>query len=118
AELSYLLHERHLGRIATVDGDGVPHVVPVGWHYNPDHDTIDVTGRHLARTRKFRNVQRHPYAAFVVDAVLPPWRPRALHVRGPAEAITAASYPDVGAPRPVIRIAPAKVCSWGLEDGD
>ena len=115
AELDYLLRERKLGRIATVDADGVPHVVPVGWSYNPDLDTIDVGGHDLTRTRKFRNVQRHPYAAFVIDDVLPPWRPRAVQVRGPAEAIAAAPAADGGPPRPIIRITPAKVTSWGLD---
>ncbi|MDP8952340.1 MAG: PPOX class F420-dependent oxidoreductase, partial [Actinomycetota bacterium] len=23
----------------------MPHVVPVGWRYNPEEDTIDVSGR-------------------------------------------------------------------------
>jgi pyridoxamine 5'-phosphate oxidase family protein len=115
AELDYLLRERKLGRIATVDEDGVPHVVPVGWSYNAERDTIDVGGHDLDRTRKFRNVRGHPYAAFVVDDVLPPWRPRAVHVRGPAEAIRAAPSPDGGPARAIIRITPAKVNSWGLE---
>ena len=118
AELDYLIRERKLGRIATVDPDGVPHVVPVGWSYNAELDTIDVGGRDLARTRKFRNVQKHPYAAFVVDDVLPPWRPRAVHVRGPAEAIAAAPAPDGGPAHAVIRITPAKINSWGLESAE
>jgi pyridoxamine 5'-phosphate oxidase family protein len=118
AELTYLQRERKLGRIATVDADGVPHVVPVGWSYNPELDTIDVGGHDLARTRKFRNVEAHPYAAFVVDDVLPPWRPRAVQVRGPAEAIAAVPSPDGGAARAIIRITPARVTSWGLESVD
>ncbi|HSK95606.1 MAG TPA: PPOX class F420-dependent oxidoreductase [Euzebyales bacterium] len=116
-ELAYF-RERKLGRVATVDADGVPHVVPVGWSYNAELDTIDVGGRDLDRTRKFRNVRNHPYAAFVVDDVLPPWRPRAVQVRGPAEAIVTTPSPDGGAARAVIRITPAKVNSWGLEPAD
>jgi pyridoxamine 5'-phosphate oxidase family protein len=118
AELTYLVRERRLGRIATVDAEGVPHVVPVGWSYNAELDTIDVGGHDLGHTRKFRNVQNHPYAAFVVDDVLPPWRPRAVHVRGPAEAIATAPSADDGPPRAIIRIKPAKINSWGLEATD
>src|SRR6266508_3880568 len=40
-ELEYLEGERRLGRLATVDGTGQPHVVPVGWSYNPELGTID-----------------------------------------------------------------------------
>ena len=40
-ELDYLA-DRRLGRLATIDGDGLPHVVPLGWSYNPALDTIDV----------------------------------------------------------------------------
>jgi pyridoxamine 5'-phosphate oxidase family protein len=44
AELAYLREGRRLGRIATVGADGTPHVVPSGWIYNEELDTIDVTG--------------------------------------------------------------------------
>jgi hypothetical protein len=44
AELAYLA-EGKLGRLATIDGAGMPHVVPLGWRYNPELDTIDIGGR-------------------------------------------------------------------------
>lgn len=56
AELAYLA-EGKLGRLATIDPAGMPHVVPLGWTYNPALDTIDVGGRDFARSRKLRNVQ-------------------------------------------------------------
>ena len=108
AELAYLQGEKRLGRLATADADGMPHVVPVGWRYNPEEGTIDVSGRNFAATKKFRNVEVNPKAAFVVDDVLPPWRPRSVMVQGDARAIEA---PD-GA---FIRIAPEKIISWGLD---
>jgi pyridoxamine 5'-phosphate oxidase family protein len=108
SELEYLLGERRLARIATVGEDGTPHVVPVGWSYNSAHDTIDVTGREFDRTKKFRDVARAGRAAIVVDdlASTDPWHPRAVEVRGRAEAIRE--------PHPVIRIHPERVISWGL----
>jgi pyridoxamine 5'-phosphate oxidase family protein len=53
----------------------------------------------------------------VVDDVLPPWRPRAVMVRGEAQALTDAAGAD-GAPLgAIIRIYPAQVISWGLAPG-
>jgi nitroimidazol reductase NimA-like FMN-containing flavoprotein (pyridoxamine 5'-phosphate oxidase superfamily) len=45
---------RRLARIATVGSDGTPHVVPVGFRYEPAHDSIDVGGHELERTKKYR----------------------------------------------------------------
>lgn len=109
-ELDYLTGERLLGRMATVGKDGTPHVVPVGWRYNPETESIEVRGRDLAATKKFRDIARSGRAAIVVDdlATIDPWRPRAVTIRGRAEAITE--------PTPLIRIQPDRVISWGLED--
>jgi pyridoxamine 5'-phosphate oxidase family protein len=115
AELGYLTGEGRLGRLATVDEHGQPHVVPVGWSYNPDLDTIDIGGRDFAATRKFRNVRATGKAAIVIDDVLPPWRPRCVQVRGTAEALAQAIPAGGGQPAPMIRITPGKVVSWGLE---
>jgi pyridoxamine 5'-phosphate oxidase family protein len=112
AEFQYLTSERRLARIATVGADGTPHVVPVGmWSYNEHAGTIDVSGRELARSKKFRDVARSGRAAIVVDdlASTDPWRPRAVEARGRAEAIED--------PEPVIRIHPERVVSWGLGNG-
>jgi pyridoxamine 5'-phosphate oxidase family protein len=109
AELGYLEEERRLGRVATVGADGTPHVVPVGWRYNAEHDSIDVGGRDFERTKKYRDVKRTGRAAIVVDdlASTNPWRPRGVEVRGRAEAIDGA--------RPLIRIHPDRVRSWGID---
>ncbi len=108
-ELSYLHGARRLGRIATVGEDGTPHVVPVGWTHNSECDTIDVSGNDLATTKKFRDVERSGRAAIVIDdlASTNPFRPRAIEVRGRAEAITH--------PQAVIRVHPERIISWGLE---
>ncbi len=106
-----------LGRLATVDPTGQPRVVPLGWHYNADLDTIDIGGRdpvEFVATRKFKDVQSHPQVAFIVDDVLPPWRPRSVIVHGTAEAIDRSTSER---PTALIRITPTRVISWGL-DGD
>jgi pyridoxamine 5'-phosphate oxidase family protein len=67
SELAYL-GERRLARLATVGQDGTPHVVPVGmWSHNAELDTIDVSGRDFANSKKFRDVRRSGRAALVVD---------------------------------------------------
>lgn len=115
AERAYFEDGNKLGRLATVDSSGAPHVVPVGWSYNPELDTIDIGGRDFAATRKFRNVQGNRKVSFVVDDVLPPWRPRCVQVRGQGEALDTATWPDGTLREAIIRITPTKVVSWGLE---
>jgi pyridoxamine 5'-phosphate oxidase family protein len=110
AELSYVAAQRRLARIATVGGDGTPHVVPVGFSYNEAEDTIDVRGHDLSATKKFRDVARGGRAAIVTDdlASTDPWRPRGIEVRGRAEALSE--------PEALIRIHPERIVSWGLEE--
>ena len=69
-----------LARIATVGTDGTPHVVPVGWKYNADEDTIDIGGHSLERTKKYRDVKRSGRVGRVIDdlASTDPWRPRGV----------------------------------------
>lgn len=116
-ELKYLQDGSKLGRLATMDATGAPHVVPLGWTYNEKLDTIDIGGRDFAATRKFRNVQTDPKVCFLVDDVLPPWQPRSVQVRGTAEALTEASAADGSSVGPIIRITPDRVVSWGLDAG-
>jgi pyridoxamine 5'-phosphate oxidase family protein len=98
-----------LARIATVGEDGTPHVVPVGWRYDPARDVIQVGGFKLERTKKYRDARRTGRAAIVIDdlASVAPWRPRGIEVRGRAEAVTG--------PEPTIRIHPERIVSWGIE---
>lgn len=114
-ELAYLA-EGKLGRLATIDPAGFPHVVPIGWSHHPELDTIDIGGRNPESTQKFHNAQREPKVAFVVDDVLPPWKPRCVMVRGTAQIVPAGAGgdPTAGA---LIRITPEKVVSWGLDEG-
>jgi pyridoxamine 5'-phosphate oxidase family protein len=107
-ELAYMRGDRRLGRIATVGADGTPHVVPVGWSLTDGLDAIEIRGRDLPATKKFRDVQRSGRAAIVIDdlASTDPWHPRGIEVRGTAEAIDE--------PQPLIRITPGRVRSWGL----
>lgn len=108
AEIDFLTSEqRPLGRIATVGRDGMPHVVPSGTRYDAEHDTIDIGGMTLERTKKYRDIERTGVAAVVIDDVLPPWRPRGVEVRARAEVVQE--------PELLIRLHPVRIVSWGLE---
>lgn len=111
AETAYL-RAQPLGRIATTSAAGVPDVAPVTFELHDD-GTIEISGRDNPKTLKYRNVVATGRAAFVVDdlASTDPWRPRGVKVRG--TAVTA----DGADGRPVLRIAPDTVWSWGLNEG-
>ena len=114
-ELDYLQKQR-LGRLATVDTDGNPHVVPVGFRYNPETDTIDIGGHNIARSKKWRDMGRHPRVAFVVDDVLPPWQPRSIVIEADAELLESGGeqFGNGFAPE-FMRIHPVKIIAWGID---
>ena len=117
AEMKYLQSQR-LGRIATVGSDGRPHVVPVGFRYNPEFDTVDIGGHDFAKRKKFRDVQRNPHVAFVLDDVasVNPWRVRGIEIRGEAEILETGGQSVIpGFDAEMFRIRPRRVISWGLE---
>jgi PPOX class F420-dependent enzyme/OxyR family protein len=116
-EIEYLQSQR-LGRLATVDPHGQPQNAPVGFRYNPQTDTLDVGGRSLSASKKFRNVQAHPRVAFVVDDILPPHQVRGIEVRGTAVALPSGARAIFGELFPddaLIRITPERIIVWGLE---
>lgn len=118
AEIEYLKSQR-LTRIATVHPNGSIQNNPVVYWYNAKDDTIDIGGRALGTTQKFRNVLDNGKVSIVVDDVVSrtPWRVRGIEVRGVAEALTDQPIPphlDFLSPE-LIRIHPRKVFSWGIE---
>ncbi len=116
AEITYLQSQR-LARIAT-SADGQPHVVPVAFRYNPETDTIDVGGHNFGQRKKFRDVQRNPRVAIVVDDLesVDPWRPRMLEVRGQAEVLsTGGDSIGRGFDPEMFRIKPRRIVSFGIE---
>src|SRR6478672_9053366 len=85
-EIAFLKGQR-LGRLATVDAAGSPHVVPLRFAYNADLDTIDLFGVGMARSKKYRDVAGGGRAAFVADDAGGQWNIRGVEVRGRAEQI-------------------------------
>jgi pyridoxamine 5'-phosphate oxidase family protein len=115
-ELDYL-REPRLGCLATVDRDGNPHVVPVGFRYNSKTDTIDIGGHNIAQTKKWRDAGRHPRVAFVIDDVLPPWRPRSIEILADAELLESGGDEfGRGFDPQIIRLHPVKIIAWGIDE--
>lgn len=112
AELKYLQSQR-LGRLATVNARGEPQVAAVGFRYNPELDTIDIGGRDMANTQKFRNVARNGQVSLLVDDVLPPWKTRSLEIRGTAQALSAGGQSIAPNMSPaLIRVTPRRIIFW------
>ena len=115
-EIAYLASQR-LGRLATTNGKGDLHVVPVGFRYNPEHDTIDIGGHNMTTSKKYREALRHGRVAFVVDDVLPPWKPRFVEVRGTVEAVAEGGNTiNQGFAPDILRVTPTYIVSMGVID--
>lgn len=111
-ELKYLQTQR-LGRLATVNERGEPQVAAVGFRYNPELDTIDIGGRDMANTQKFRNIARNGLVSFLVDDVLPPWKTRSMEIRGTAQALSEGGQSISPSMSPaLIRITPRRIIFW------
>ncbi len=113
-----------LGRLATIQPNGTPQVSPVGFTYNEDLDTIDISGYRMSASQKFRNIAANDKVAFVVDDIASrdPWRVRCLEIRGVAEQATTGDGRSGAAgdalDSAIIRITPRRVISFGIDDQD
>ena len=117
-EIEYLKSQR-LGRLATINPAGLPQNSPVGFRYNPDLDVIEIGGRFMSQSKKFRNILHNPNVAFVVDDVQPPWKVRGVEIRGTAVTLPSGGKEIFGAnyqaDEAIIRITPRQIIGWGLE---
>jgi pyridoxamine 5'-phosphate oxidase family protein len=108
-ERTYLLNKR-IGRLATVNKSGRPHVVPVIFSMG-SHDRVVISGAGFEKSFKFKNMKENPNVAFVVDSVkLLPWTPMGIELRGKARVTT------MGNAQKGIEIIATKKVSWGLTE--
>jgi pyridoxamine 5'-phosphate oxidase family protein len=112
-----------LGRLATIQPNGTPQVSPVGFSFNSELGTIDISGYHMSKSQKFRNLATNPNVAFVVDDIASqdPWRVRCLEIRGiavqaDAERATGAAGDELDTA--IIRITPRRIIAFGIDDLD
>lgn len=117
-ELEYLKSQR-LGRLATADATGAPHVVPVGFRLSEGGAAIDVGGHGFGRSKKYRDLRTNPKVAIAIDDLVSvnPWTPRGLEVRGTAELHDSGGTERFGPgwDEVWVRIRPERVVSWGIE---
>ena len=121
-----------VGRLATADAQGRPHVIPVcfvyleGCFYTP----IDEKPKRSTRLRRLRNIEENPRVALVLDEYSEDWSRLAwVLVAGVAEVLTEGAdyskalralrekyhqYRSMALEgRPLIRIRPERLLSWG-----
>jgi pyridoxamine 5'-phosphate oxidase family protein len=113
-EIAYL-QSQPVARLATVNEDGQPDVVPVAFELDGSHIWVGGVGPEVARTRKLRNIcaGRTKVSLVVDDLVsIEPFIARALRVYGDAEP----PIERVGMVGPGLysRISPRVSWSWNL----
>ena len=122
-EIAYL-NASDLGRLATLAPDGTVQNSPVGFTFNPEFDTIDVSGYRMSKSRKYRNVATNPRVAFVVDDIVSrePHRVRCLEIRGTAAQVrtddTSTEPNGDTLDTAIIRITPDRIIGFGIDDPD
>jgi len=135
ADQAELLAHAPVGRLATADANGVPHVIPVCYALMDGmiYSVLDQKPKRasLTRLRRVRNILANPQVSLVVDHYEESWeRLWYILITGPAELL------EEGAERPaaiqvlrqkyaqyrlmniesnpVIKIMPSHVVSWGF----
>ena len=136
-ETSFLVRQR-VARLATTDGIGEPHAVPVCFAYDGRlvHIALDEKPKNVPATRlkRVRNILENPNVALVADRYSEDWNLLAfVMMRGRAELVQSESEAHDAAVRllrgkyhqyeemkieenPVISIHPVRVASWGALD--
>lgn len=126
-EVEYLKSQK-LTRIATASSSSKeeeedrsiqPDVVPVGFDF--DGDYFYVGGMNLAKSTKYKNVQKNSKVAIIIDDLktIEPWDPRGMKIYGTADIVTRqGGYMDETghSNNQYIRITPHKKWSWGIEE--
>lgn len=112
AEVEYLQSQTR-GRLATVTRSGEPQVKTVGFQYNMELGTIDISGFQMEKSQKFRNIMNNPNVSFLVDDIQPDGSPGFIEIRGYARALAEGGQrlnPNVSAA--MIRITPRRIVGW------
>ncbi len=133
-QLVFLQNQR-VGRLATTDGEGRPHVVPVCYACDGGslYIALDAKPKRVApdRLKRVRNLRANPQVALVIDRYSDDWSQLAyLLIQGTAAllapgdvehdravALLRARYQQYQAmpihEQPVIAIRPSSVVAWG-----
>ena len=130
-EVDAFLRDQHTCRVATVGGDGQPHVAPLWFVW----DGTCLWLNSLVRSQRWTDLARDPRIAVVVDAGTEFWELRGVEIAGRAGVVGdvprgSGADPDLGEPEVLfgrkygggeyvsdgrhawLRIRPEKVTSW------
>jgi pyridoxamine 5'-phosphate oxidase family protein len=117
-ERAYLAGQR-IGRMATVNRAGQPHVVPVVYRLNVELDAVEIGGHAFGTSKKFRDARATGKIAFVVDDTGPDGRPRFIELRGDAEVLlTGGEQMREGIDPQMIRVRPTRIFAWGIDSAE
>jgi pyridoxamine 5'-phosphate oxidase family protein len=114
-ELAYV-RSQPLARLATVDGEGQPDVVPVSFEYDGAAFWIGGNGASVLATRKMRNVVGgNREVALVLDDLVSfePFVARGIRIYGRAE--DPVERVGMVGPGHYVRITPTISWSWNME---
>jgi PPOX class probable F420-dependent enzyme len=122
-----------VGRLATADSNGQPHVVPVCFVYHNDayYIAIDDKPKQTLNLKRLRNIAENPLVSLVIDVYSDDWSQLAwVMIQGKATTRERGDqHPDVLAAlrqkyhqyqtmtledHPLIEIAVEHVISWGM----
>jgi len=131
------ISEQRVARLATVDANGQPAVVPIVYAFDGAvlFTPLDAKPKSVAadQLQRVRNINANPRVAVIIDSYSEDWRQLAwVHVRGQARiiisgndytagiALLSAKYPQYElmplAGRPLIVIEPTSIRSWRASD--
>ena len=101
AEQAFLA-ETPVGRVASLGGDGFPHVTPVRLTWNGEAVEFETNGG----SQKMSNIRRNPRIAILFDGD----KKRGLLLQGTADIVRDATGKD----QALVRLRPSKVRSWRI----
>ena len=117
AEIKYMKSQR-LARIATVNSNGQPDLVPVGFEFDGEYFWVGSHSQDIfLRTTKYKNAKEgRNKVALVIDDLksVQPWQPRSIKVYGTAEVM---EHNGMFGPGKYLKITPRVSWSMGAIEG-
>lgn len=128
------ISSHRVGRLATVDEEGKPHVIPICYVYNGAYiySPLDEKPKRvpIERLKRVRNIQSRPEVCLVIDRYSEEWSQLGyVLIQGTALLLQAGEeheealrllrekYPQYRKmaleKRPMIKVTPKKILSWG-----
>lgn len=129
------IREHRVARLATVDGDGRPSVIPICYAFDGEaiYSPLDEKPKSVAalKLKRVRNIEANPLVSLVIDDYSDDWNQLAyVLIGGLAEVITDGpehiravellreKYSQYRAmaigERPIIKITPAQIKRWAM----